>query len=124
MQEGVFARQQHISAKQESEHFTRKSKVVFEKRIAVGFTARSCQAFQCSGKCQKKTPNLVFSVDASDVARDEGTFFLFVAFRADQTVSVTGVLILSRRAIPWHRWRPGRVMLQLGASLGRNWKAC
>ena len=66
-----FARQKHISAKQESEHFTRKSKVVCAGCIAVGFTARSWQAFQCSGKCQRKLPKSVFSVAASSVARDE-----------------------------------------------------
>ena len=66
-----FARQEHISAKQESELFTRKSKVACAGCIADGFTARSWQAFQCSGKCQRKLPKPAFSVDASNVARDE-----------------------------------------------------
>ena len=69
--EEQFARQEHISAKQESEHFTRKSKVVCAGCIADGFTARSWQAFQCSGKCQRKLPKSAFSVAASSVARDE-----------------------------------------------------
>ena len=68
---GQFARQEHISAKQESEHFTRKSKVVCADCIADGFTSRSWQVFQCSGRCQRKLPKSAFSVDASHVARDE-----------------------------------------------------
>ena len=66
-----FARQQHISDRQESDHFTRKSKVVCAGCVAYGFTSRSWQAFQCSGKCEKKLPKSAFSVDASHVARDE-----------------------------------------------------
>ena len=57
-----FARQQHISARQESEHFTRKSKVVCAECIAVGFTARNTEAYECFGACKRKLPKSKFTV--------------------------------------------------------------
>ena len=37
----------------------------------VGFTARSWQAYQCSGPCKKKLPKSAFSASGANVARAE-----------------------------------------------------
>ena len=60
--EKEFPRQDHISDRQESDHFTRKSKVVCANCSAVGFTPRNWQAYECFGACKKKLPKSQFAV--------------------------------------------------------------
>ena len=60
--EKEFPRQDHISDRQESDHFTRKSKVVCADCVGLGFTARNCQAYECFGACKRKLPKSKFTV--------------------------------------------------------------
>ena len=59
--EKEFARQQHISDGQESNRFTRTSKVVCAGCVADGFTSRNWQAYECFGACKRMLPKNQFA---------------------------------------------------------------
>ena len=67
---GAFSDTKHLKHKQVEDHRSAKgAKVVCSGCEVLGFTARSCQAYQCSGACEKRLPKSAFP-DPTHVARD------------------------------------------------------
>ena len=66
---GAFSDTKHLKQTQQEHH--RKAtqlKVVCGDCTKLGFTARSCQAYQCSGACKRRLPKSAFSVNPAHVA--------------------------------------------------------
>ena len=69
---GAFSDTKHLKQGQVEYHRKAKgAKVVCGSCKELGFTARSCQGYQCSGACKRKLPKSAFSVNPTNVARDE-----------------------------------------------------
>ena len=69
---GAFSDTKHLKQGQVEDHRKAKgAKVVCGSCKELGFTARSCQAYQCSGACKRRLPKSAFSVNPAHVARDE-----------------------------------------------------
>ena len=69
---GAFSDTKHLKQTQMEHHRKAKQiKVVRGDCTKLGFTARSCQAYQCSGACKRRLPKSAFSVNPAHVARDE-----------------------------------------------------
>ena len=67
---GAFSDTKHLKPHQVAEHRAAKgAKVVCGGCKELGFTARSCQGYQCSGACQKRLPKSAFP-DPHNVPRD------------------------------------------------------
>ena len=67
----AFSDTKHMNHNQEKNHRrANQTKVVCGGCKELGFTARSCQAYQCSGACKRRLPKSAFSVNPAHVARD------------------------------------------------------
>ena len=68
----VFSETKHLKQGQIEYHRKAKqAKVVCGGCKKLGFTARSCKAYLCSGACKRRLPKSAFSVNPAHVARDE-----------------------------------------------------
>ena len=66
----AFSDTKHLRQGQVEHHRqTKQRKVVCGGCLKLGFTARSCQAYQCSGACKRRLPKSAFP-DPTHVARD------------------------------------------------------
>ena len=65
----MFPWQLHVSAKQRKHHLTTGARVVCGVCAEKGFTARSWQAFQCTGRCEEWLPRSKFGKEGSHFAR-------------------------------------------------------
>ncbi len=67
---GAFSDTKHLKQKQVEHHRAAKgAKLVCRSCEELGFTARSCQAYQCSGACKRGLPKSAFP-DPHNVPRD------------------------------------------------------
>ena len=67
----AFSDTKHLKHTQAKNHRAAKgAKVVCGGCQELGFTARSYQAYQCSGACKKRLPKSAFSGNPTNVARD------------------------------------------------------